>query len=111
MVGAQRAGRDGIIDEVAGARRADAGASVGTYLALADLNRVVSPCSKLAFADWWAATAADRWVKVPRGGAGSPPVLGRDGRGLPGAAAEIERRSAGRSLSGSAWTCPPWCWT
>src|SRR6266851_10239641 len=29
----------GIIDEVAGARRADAGASTGTYLALATLNR------------------------------------------------------------------------
>jgi hypothetical protein len=26
---------------------------------------VVAPCSKLAFADWWATTAADRWVKVP----------------------------------------------
>jgi transposase len=55
----------GIIDEVTGSRRADAGASVGTYLALATLNRVVSPCSKLAFADWWATTAAGRWVKVP----------------------------------------------
>ena len=55
----------GIIDEVTGSRRADAGASVGTYLALAALNRVVAPCSKLAFADWWATTAADRWVKVP----------------------------------------------
>jgi transposase len=54
-----------IIDEVTGPRRADAGASVGTYLALATLNRVVSPCSKLAFADWWATTAADRWLKVP----------------------------------------------
>jgi len=54
-----------IIDEVTGSRRADAGASVGTYLALATVNRVVSPCSKLAFADWWASTAADRWVKVP----------------------------------------------
>src|SRR6266568_518339 len=39
--------------------------SVGTYLVLAALNRVVAPCSKLAFADWWATTAADRWVKVP----------------------------------------------
>jgi transposase len=54
-----------IVDEVAGPRRSDAAASVGTYLALAALNRVVAPCSKLAFADWWAGTAADRWVKVP----------------------------------------------
>jgi transposase len=61
----QRLGVIGVIDEVMGSRRADAAASVGTYLALAALNRVVAPCSKLAFADWWAATAADRWVKVP----------------------------------------------
>ena len=52
----------GIIDDVVGARRADAGASVGTYIALAALNRVVAPCSKLAFADWWAKTAGDRVV-------------------------------------------------
>jgi transposase len=61
----QRLGVVQIVDEVAGPRRSDAAASVGTYLALAALNRVVAPCSKLAFADWWAGTAADRWVKVP----------------------------------------------
>jgi transposase len=54
-----------IIDEVAGARRADAGASAGTYLALAALNRAVAPCSKLGFADWWKTTAADRFTKIP----------------------------------------------
>jgi transposase len=54
-----------IVDDVVGARRADAGASVGTYLALATLNRVVAPCSKLGFADWWATTAADRFTKIP----------------------------------------------
>jgi transposase len=54
-----------IIDEAAGARRADAGASAGTYLVLAALNRLVAPCSKLAFADWWKTTAADRFTKVP----------------------------------------------
>src|ERR1035441_9311574 len=37
-----------IVDEIVGARRSDAGASVGTYIALATLNRVVDPCSKLA---------------------------------------------------------------
>ena len=42
-----------IIDEVVGARRPDAGASVGTYLALAALGRLVEPRSKQAFADWW----------------------------------------------------------
>src|SRR5665811_2641201 len=53
------------IDEVCGPRRADAAASVGTYLALAILNRVVAPCSKLGFADWWGTTAGPRFTKVP----------------------------------------------
>src|SRR5712691_4249808 len=55
----------GIIDEAAGSRRSDAGASAGTYLALAALNRLVAPCSKLAFTDWWKTTAADRFTKLP----------------------------------------------
>ena len=38
---------------------------MGTYLALACANRVVAPCSKLAFADWWATTAGDRLARVP----------------------------------------------
>ncbi len=56
-----------IVDEVVGPRRSDAAASVGTYIALATLNRVCDPCSKLAFADWWAKTAGDRWVRLPAG--------------------------------------------
>ena len=56
-----------IVDEVVGARRSDAGASVGTYIALATLNRVVDPCSKLAFSEWWATTAGDRWLTLPAG--------------------------------------------
>jgi transposase len=55
----------GIVDEVA-PRRADAAASVGTYLALACANRIVDPCSKREFADWWASTAGPRWVKLGR---------------------------------------------
>src|SRR5215471_16996339 len=31
----------------------------------AALNRVVAPCSKLAFADWWKTTAAGRFTKIP----------------------------------------------
>ncbi len=54
-----------IIDEAAGTRRSDAGASAGTYVALAALNRLVAPCSKLAFADWWAKTAAPRFTRIP----------------------------------------------
>jgi len=57
----------GLIDGVVGTRRSDAGASVGTYLALAALNRVVAPTSKLGFADWWKTTAADRFSRIPVG--------------------------------------------
>jgi hypothetical protein len=53
----------GLIDDVA-PRHAHAGASVGTYLALATLNRIVDPCSKRAFADLWTATSGPRWVKL-----------------------------------------------
>jgi len=55
----------GVIDSVVGGRRADAGASVGRYLALAALNRVVAPTSKLQFEQWWRTTAADRFTKIP----------------------------------------------
>jgi transposase len=55
----------GLIDAAAGPRRADAGASAGTYLALAALNRLAAPCSKLRFAEWWATTAGPRFTKVP----------------------------------------------
>jgi transposase len=54
-----------IIDEVAGPRPAGQPLSTGTYLALAALNRLVAPCSKAAFADWWKTTAADRFTKIP----------------------------------------------
>src|SRR5271165_3124811 len=61
----QDLGAAALIDEVTGARRSDAGASAGTYLTLAALNRLVAPCSKAAFADWWKTTAADRFTKIP----------------------------------------------
>ena len=54
-----------IIDEVAGPRPAGQPLPTGTYLALAALNRLVAPCSKAAFADWWKTTAADRFTKIP----------------------------------------------
>ena len=62
----ERLGVVEVVDEVA-PRYGNAGASVGTYIALATANRVVAPCSKLAFADWWATTAGPRWVKTPAG--------------------------------------------
>jgi transposase len=63
----RRLGVAEIIDAVVGVRRSDAGASVGTYIALATANRVVAPCSKLAFSEWWKTTAGDRLVKLPAG--------------------------------------------
>lgn len=59
----ERLGVAEVIDAVV-RRRADAGATVGTYMALATANRLVEPCSKAAFADWWATTAGPRWVRV-----------------------------------------------
>ena len=53
-----------IIDEVTGSRPAGARLSAGTYLALAALNRLVAPCSKAAFADWWKTTAGDRLTRI-----------------------------------------------
>ena len=54
----------GLVDEVSGARPVGLPLSTGSYLALAALNRVVAPCSKLGFADWWKTTAADRFTKI-----------------------------------------------
>jgi hypothetical protein len=54
-----------IIDEVAGPGPSGLPLSAGTYLVLAALNRLVAPCSKLAFADWWKTTAAGRFTKIP----------------------------------------------
>jgi transposase len=53
-----------VIDEAAGQRPAGQPLSTGTYLALAALNRLVAPCSKAGFADWWKTTAADRFTKI-----------------------------------------------
>jgi len=41
------------VDAVVGPRRDDVSASVGTYVEMMVANRVVAPCSKLAFSDWW----------------------------------------------------------
>ena len=53
-----------VIDRAAGPRPAGQPLSTGTYLALAALNRLVAPCSKAQFADWWKTTAADRFTKI-----------------------------------------------
>lgn len=60
----ERLGVIGIVDEVVGRRRSDAACSVGTYIALAAANRVVEPRSKRGFAEWWATTSGDRFVRA-----------------------------------------------
>ncbi len=61
----QDLGVAGLIDAEAGPKRPGQPLSAGTYLALAALNRLVAPCSKAGFADWWKTTAADRFTKIP----------------------------------------------
>ncbi|MGH3564238.1 MAG: IS1634 family transposase, partial [Mycobacterium sp.] len=61
----QRLDVAGIVDEVV-PRYANAAATVGTYMALACANRIVDPCSKRGFADWWETTAGPRLVKLDR---------------------------------------------
>jgi transposase len=53
-----------LIDQACGPVASGLPLSPGTYLALAVLNRVVDPCSKRGFADWWRTTAADRFTKI-----------------------------------------------
>ncbi len=53
-----------LIDQACGPVPSGLPLSPGTYLALAVLNRVVDPCSKRGFADWWPTTAADRFTKI-----------------------------------------------
>ena len=99
----------GVVDAVV-PRRSHAGASVGTYLALATANRVVAPCSKLGFADWWAGTAGPRWVKVPD--------AALDHRRFWEAMDRLGSRTCGWSRPrwggawspSSGWTCPGWWW-
>ena len=55
-----------VIDEASRARPVRAAAvHRARYLVLAALNRLVAPCSKAGFADWWKTTAADRFTKIP----------------------------------------------
>ncbi len=53
-----------VIDSVVGDGPVSGGVSVGTYLALAALNRVCDPRSKRAFAHWWSGTALGRITQI-----------------------------------------------
>src|ERR1035441_5041088 len=101
----QELGIAGIIDEVTGARPAGLPLSAGSYLALAALNRLVAPCSKLAFADWGKTTAGDRFARIG--------PASRDGRRFwdamhavtPDQLEEISRRIAARIVQVSGVDC------
>ncbi len=88
----------GLVDEVTGTRPAGLPLPVGRYLELAALNRVVAPCSKLAFVEWWKTTAADRFTKIP--------ASALDHRRLWDAmhAVTVQQTCSG-------WTAPRWPWT
>src|SRR5712692_10616158 len=64
MISERYLGTAADIAEVTGSRPAGAALSAGTYLALAALNRLVAPCSKAGFADWWKTTAGDRLARI-----------------------------------------------
>lgn len=62
----QRLDLAGIIDAALPAQPAGTTVSVGTYLCLAIANRIVAPCSKAAFADWWESTSGPRFTKISK---------------------------------------------
>lgn len=96
----QRLGVAAIVDEVVGVRRADVGVSVGAYLALATVNRIVDPCSKRAFADWWDTTAGPRFVRprLPAGATDHRRFWDAMDTLTPQHLAEIERRLSLRAV-------------
>ena len=55
----------GTIDALVGDAKVSGGVTVGTYLALAALNRVCDPRSKAGFVDWYATTSLPRIVRIP----------------------------------------------
>lgn len=67
LVCAKAPGCSGDPRDITGPRCKDAVASVRSYIALAAANRVVAPCSKLAFSDWRDTTAGPRILKTPKG--------------------------------------------
>ena len=107
----QQLGVADIVDEVVGGRRSDVAVSVGTYLTLATVNRVVDPCSKRAFAEWWDTTDGPSFVRprLPAGATDFRRFWDAMDTLTEQQLAEIERRIApsetSRTLAGSN------CWT
>ena len=78
---------------------------------MAALNRVVAPCSKLAFADWWRTTAADRFTKIPARVLDHRKFWDAMHAVSAEQLAEIERRLAVRIVESSVLISAPWRWT
>jgi transposase len=55
----------GTIDALVGDAQVSGGVTVGTYLALAALNRICDPRSKAGIADWYATTSLPRITRIP----------------------------------------------
>jgi len=101
----ERLGVAEIVDEVVGERRSDAAASVGTYVCLAAANRVVAPCSKLAFDSWWQQTCGDRLVHLPTGALDHRRFWDAMDAISPAQLTEIERRITERVVSEFSLDC------
>ena len=80
-------------------------------IALATLNRVTDPCSKLAFADWWAKTAGDRWLRLFAGALGHRRFWDAMNTVSESQLKEIERRIVARMVEVSGSTCRGSCST
>ena len=101
----------GLIDAAAGPAPAGQPLSTGTYLALAALNRLVAPCSKAAFADWWKTTAADRFTRIPASALDHRRFWDAMHAVTLGSWNRPARRPRRRSCSVRGWMCPAWRWT
>ncbi len=107
----QRLDIAGIIDEVSEPQREDAGASVGTYLALAALNRVLPPPQSSDSVNGGRAPRRTASPKSP------PPSWTTASSGMPRTRSSWSRWSSSKNASrwlwspGSTSTSQPWPWT
>ncbi len=92
------------------ARRSDAGASTGTYLALAALNRLVAPCPSRV-RGLVEATAADRFAKIPASVLDHRRFWDAMHAVTPGQLEEISRKIAVAIGRHPGWTARQWRWT
>jgi hypothetical protein len=100
-----------IIDQIVGARRADAACSVGTYLPLACLNRVVAPRSKLGFAAWWQTTAGDRLHRLPAAALDHRRFWDAMHAIRPAQLVACKRQRTARMVAVFGLDLQGWCWT